>query len=116
CCRAALVQTTNRLRAGSMSNRDIIVIGGSSGATAPLKEILGRLPTDLPAAVFVVLHIPAQGIGILSTVASAASRLPVVQAASGMVIERGHIYLAVPDHHLLVYESHIMLGRGPREN
>jgi two-component system chemotaxis response regulator CheB len=99
-----------------MLNRDIIVIGGSSGATAPLKEILGRLPTDLPAAVFVVLHIPAQGIGILSTVASAASRLPVVQAESGMVIEQGHIYLAAPDHHLLVHESHIMLGRGPREN
>jgi two-component system chemotaxis response regulator CheB len=99
-----------------MLNRDIIVIGGSSGATVPLKEILGRLPTDLPAAVFVVLHIPAQGIGILSTVASAAARLPVVQAQNGMVIERGHIYLAAPDHHLLVHESHIMLGRGPREN
>jgi len=100
----------------SMVNRDVIVIGGSSGATAPLREILGRLPTDLPAAVFVVLHIPAQGIGLLSTVVTAAAGLPVVQAASGMVIERGHIYLAVPDHHLLVYESHIILGRGPREN
>jgi two-component system, chemotaxis family, protein-glutamate methylesterase/glutaminase len=99
-----------------MSNRDIIVIGGSAGATAPLKEILGRLPPDLPAAVFVVLHIPAQGIGILSTVASAASRLPVVQAESGMVIENAHIYLAAPDHHLLLFEHHMMLGRGPREN
>jgi two-component system chemotaxis response regulator CheB len=99
-----------------MSNRDIIVIGGSAGATAPLKEILGRLPADLPAAVFVVLHIPAQGIGILSTVASAASRLPVVQAESGMIIKNGNIYLAVPDHHLLLRESHMMLGRGPREN
>jgi two-component system chemotaxis response regulator CheB len=99
-----------------MSNRDIIVIGGSAGATAPLKDILGRLPIDLPAAVFIVLHIPSQGIGILSTVASAASRLPVVQAKSGMVIRNGHIYLAAPDHHLLLFESHIMLGRGPREN
>jgi two-component system chemotaxis response regulator CheB len=99
-----------------MSNRDIIVIGGSSGATAPLREIFGRLPLDLPAAVFVVLHIPAQGIGILSTVASAASKLPVVQAESGMIIRNGHIYLAAPDHHLLLRESHIMLGRGPREN
>lgn len=99
-----------------MANRDIIVIGGSAGATAPLKEILGRLPKDLPAAVFVVLHIPAQGIGILSTVASAASRLPVVQAKSGMVIERGHIYLGAPDHHLLIYKDHMMLRRGPREN
>jgi two-component system, chemotaxis family, protein-glutamate methylesterase/glutaminase len=99
-----------------MSNRDIIVIGGSSGATAPLKEILGRIPADLPAAVFVVLHIPAHGIGILSTVAGAASRLPVVQAESGMVIENGRIYLPAPDHHLLLRQSHIMLGRGPREN
>jgi two-component system chemotaxis response regulator CheB len=99
-----------------MSNRDIIVIGGSSGATAPLKEILGQLPIDLPAAVFIVLHIPSRGIGILSTVASAAGRLPVVQAKNGMVIENGHIYLAAPDHHLLLSDSHIMLGRGPREN
>jgi two-component system, chemotaxis family, protein-glutamate methylesterase/glutaminase len=99
-----------------MSNRDIIVIGGSSGATAPLKDILGRLPKDLPAAVFVVRHIPAHGTGILSTVMSGFSRLPVVQAENGMVIENGHIYLAAPDHHLLVYESHVMLGRGPREN
>ncbi len=74
-----------------MGNRDIIVIGGSSGATAPLKEILGRMPADLPASVFVVLHIPTHGIGILSTVASAASRLPVLQAESGMVIQNSHI-------------------------
>jgi two-component system chemotaxis response regulator CheB len=49
-------------------------------------------------------------------VASAASKLPVVQAESGMIIRNGHIYLAAPDHHLLLRESHIMLGRGPREN
>src|SRR5215475_10317457 len=99
-----------------MSNRDIIVIGGSAGATAPLKQILSRLPVDLPAAVFIVLHIPAQGIGILSTVASSAGKLPVRQAESGMVIENGHVYLAAPDHHLLLAQDHLMLGRGPREN
>ena len=99
-----------------MANRDIIVIGGSSGAAAPLREIVGRMPADLPAAVFVVLHISPEGIGVLSTVASATSRLPVLQAESGMVIQSGRIYLAAPDHHLLLRESHIMLGRGPREN
>ncbi|VIO65143.1 Chemotaxis response regulator protein-glutamate methylesterase [Bradyrhizobium ivorense] len=99
-----------------MQNRDIIVIGGSAGATAPLRDLLGRLPADLPAAVFIVLHIPAHGIGILSTVASAAGKLPVRQAASGMVIENGHVYLAAPDHHLMIHDGHIMLGRGPREN
>ena len=99
-----------------MSNRDIIVIGGSAGASAPLKAILAKLPPDLPAAIFIVLHIPAQGIGILSTVASSATKLPVRQAESGMIIENGHVYLAAPDRHLLLYESHVMLGNGPREN
>jgi two-component system chemotaxis response regulator CheB len=33
-----------------------------------------------------------------------------------MVIENGHVYLGAPDHHLLIFENHIMLGRGPREN
>jgi two-component system, chemotaxis family, protein-glutamate methylesterase/glutaminase len=101
---------------GSMSNRDIIVIGGSAGATAPLKQILGRLSPDLPAAIFIVLHIPAQGIGILSTVARAAGKLPVHEAENGMAFEHGHVYLAAPDHHLLLSGRHVLLGRGPREN
>ena len=99
-----------------MSNRDIIVIGGSSGATAPLKTILGALPPDLPAAVFIVLHIPARSIGILATVASAAGSLPVHPAVDGMTIENGNVYLAVPDHHLILTKGRIRLGRGPREN
>ncbi|WP_414473116.1 chemotaxis protein CheB [Microvirga sp. M2] len=97
-------------------NRDIIVIGGSSGATAPLKAILGALPADLPAAVFIVMHIPARSIGILSTVASAAGSLPVRQATDGMLIEQGNVYLAAPDHHLILTKGHMRLGRGPREN
>ena len=101
---------------GHIGNRDIVCIGGSSGATAPLKAILGALPPDLPAAVFVVLHIPARSIGILATVASAAGRLPVRQAEDGMAIEPGHVYLAVPDHHIIVAKGRLMLGRGPREN
>lgn len=99
-----------------MPNRDIIVIGGSSGATAPLKDILGRLPADVRAAIFIVLHIPARGIGILATVASAAGRLPVKQAVHGLPIEHGTIYLAAPDHHLMIEDGRLALGRGPREN
>lgn len=99
-----------------MKNRDIIVIGGSSGATAPLKAILGALPEDLPAAILVVIHIPARSLGLLATVASAATRLPVHPAADGMPIAPGNVYLAVPDHHLIVTNGQIRLGRGPREN
>lgn len=99
-----------------MDNRDIIVIGGSAGATTPLKSILGGLPRGLPAAVFVVLHIPARSIGILATVTQAASHMTVLPAEDGMEIRPGHIYLGVPDRHLLLADGRILLGRGPREN
>jgi two-component system, chemotaxis family, protein-glutamate methylesterase/glutaminase len=44
--------------------RDIFVIGASAGGIDPLIALVERLPADLPAAVFVVLHIvprPAAG-------------------------------------------------------
>jgi two-component system chemotaxis response regulator CheB len=104
------------LEPSRISNRDIVVIGGSSGATAPLKEILSRLPVSLEAAVFIVLHIPARSTGMLALVASAAGPLPVFQAEDRMPIQSGHIYIAAPDHHLLVADGHMRLGRGPREN
>ena len=99
-----------------MGNRDIIVIGGSAGALVPLRAILQSLPPDLPAAVLIVLHIPSHGTGMLATLASIASALPVRQAVDGMTIERGHIYAAAPDHHLLIHDGRILLGHGPREN
>ncbi|MFB0487992.1 two-component system chemotaxis response regulator CheB [Methylobacterium sp. OAE515] len=99
-----------------MTNRDIIVIGGSSGATLPLKTILGTLPKDLPAAVFVVVHIPARSLGLLATVTAAAAHMPVHPAADGMAVTPGNIYLGVPDYHLILADGRIRLGRGPREN
>lgn len=72
-----------------MSNRDIIVIGGSAGTTAAFEEMPNQLPNDLPAAVFPVLDIPRQGVEILTKAASNAARLPVHRAESRMAIRKG---------------------------
>jgi two-component system chemotaxis response regulator CheB len=37
-------------------NRDIVAIGASAGGVEALRSIAHRLPPDLPAAVFAVLH------------------------------------------------------------
>lgn len=99
-----------------MTNRDLVVIGGSAGATGPLKMILQALPADLPAALAIVLHIPSNSTGIFTLVASAAASLPVQPAQDGAALERGTIYLAPPDRHLLIIDGRIRLGNGPREN
>jgi len=42
-----------------VAKRDIIVIGASAGGVQALTNLVADLPADLPAAVFIVLHIPA---------------------------------------------------------
>ena len=43
-----------------MVGHDIIVIGASAGGIEPLLHLVSALPPDLPAAILVVLHIPAE--------------------------------------------------------
>lgn len=97
-------------------NCDIVVIGGSAGSTAPLKALLGRLPAEIPAAILIVLHMPAQGRGMLSATLGAVTAIPVRQAEDDMPVEHGRIYIAAPDAHLLLIDGVLRLGRGPREN
>jgi len=48
--------------------------------------------------------------------ATALVLLVAASAFSPTYFAPGHIYLAVPDHHLIVADGHMKLGRGPREN
>jgi two-component system chemotaxis response regulator CheB len=99
-----------------MTNRDIVVIGGSAGALAALKALLPDLPGDLSAAVFVVVHIGATTHSVLPEILSRAGPLPAQAARDGARFERGRIYVAPPDRHLLLDRGRIALRRGPREN
>ncbi len=99
-----------------MSNRDLVVIGGSTGAIRPLRTLLSSLPAGFPAAVAVTIHMPAAGSGIFTAVASSAGQLPVETATDGTKLEPGKVYLASPDRHLIITDGHCRLGNGPREN
>lgn len=97
------------------SSNKIIVIGASTGGLSALKQIFSALPADLPAPVFVVLHIgPAES--VLPRVLGAKCRLPVQHATDGAAFEGGRIYVAPPDHHLVLERDRMRLSRSAREN
>jgi two-component system chemotaxis response regulator CheB len=101
----------------SMFPKEVIVIGTSMGGIEALKTIVAGLPPDFSAAVCIVLHVGAHGLGLLPEILHRAGPLPASNARDGQEIEAGHIYVAPADHHLLVESSgHLRLSHGPKEN
>ena len=99
-----------------MATRDIIVVGASAGGVQALSKLVSDLRPNLPAAVFIVLHIPANPPSLLPGILSRDSRLPVDHAVDGNKIERGKVYVAPPNRHLLIEKDHVRLVHGPKEN
>src|ERR1044072_8559223 len=99
-----------------MAIRDTIVIGASAGGVQALSTVVGDLPANLPAAVFIVLHIPAEKPSLLPEILARSSQLPVKHPTSGERIRAGRIYAAPPDQHLLIEGEHVLLVHGPKEN
>jgi two-component system chemotaxis response regulator CheB len=94
----------------------LVVVGASAGGVEALREFAAGLPADLPAAVLVVLHLPAGGASALASILARSGPLPAVSATHGTRLVAGQICTAVPDRHLLIDDSHMVLSRGPTEN
>lgn len=99
-----------------MAGHGIIVIGASTGGVAALTQLVQGFPSNLPASVFIVVHTPAHLPCCLPQILQGYSHLPASHAVDGAVIEQGHIYIAPPDHHLLVQQEYMCVVFGPKEN
>jgi len=99
-----------------MAHRDIVVVGASAGGVEALGGLVRELPADLPAALFVVLHLAAEHKSVLPRILSSAGSMPAKHARDGEPILPGRIYVARPDHHLTVHDTHVRVVKGPREN
>lgn len=99
-----------------MQKHDILVIGASAGGVEAIKQLVQALPKDLPAAIFVVIHIPARGRSRLPEIINRFGALPACHPQDGDLIQHGRIYVAPPDYHLIVKNGYIRLTRGPKEN
>jgi two-component system, chemotaxis family, protein-glutamate methylesterase/glutaminase len=99
-----------------MAQRDIVVIGASTGGVELLLDLVSELPEKLPAALFVVLHTAPGYLSSLPELLSGRGALPAVHPQHGDPISPGRIYVAPPDNHLLVRSGFVEVVRGPKEN
>ena len=80
----------------------VIAIAASSGGLAALSEVLRTLPATLPAAILVLQHLAPDQRSHLTEILADRTALAVRQAAQGMRLEHGVVYVAPPGAHLLV--------------
>lgn len=93
----------------------VIVIGTSAGGVPALLQLTQDLPADLDAAVLIVLHVGAHP-SLLPELLRMRCQWNVVHAQDGEPPVAGTIYVAPPDHHLLLEARQLRLTRGPKEN
>lgn len=99
-----------------MLNPDIIVIGASAGGVEALTQLISKLPADLSASLFVVVHFPSDSTSVLPNILARRGRLKALHPQDYEVIKPSHIYVGPPDYHLALEFGRIRLTRGPREN
>lgn len=99
-----------------MKKPDIVVIGASAGGLEAFEKLVSQLPPDFPAAIFIVWHISPNHPSLLPQILGRVASLAVTHAVDQEPIKQGHVYIAPPDHHLLVERGVVRLSHGPKEN
>ncbi len=94
----------------------VVAIGGSAGALSGLKRIAEDLPADVPAAVFVATHVPADGISAMPHILSRCGALFATHAIDGAPITPGRIFIAPPNFHLILERNVMRVVDTAREN
>lgn len=100
----------------SDGQRTLVVMGASAGGVETLRRVVADLPTDLGAAVCVVLHISPGAPSALASILGRAGSLPCRAVADHEELRAGEILVAPPDRHVVIQDGHVVLSSGPREN
>jgi two-component system, chemotaxis family, protein-glutamate methylesterase/glutaminase len=80
---------------------DIVVIGTSTGGPQALKAVIPLLDADFPVPVAVVLHMPIGYTAMYAQKLDELSKLRVIEARGGEVVEHGTVFLAPAGRHLV---------------
>lgn len=108
------------LRAMPREIPQAIAIGSSTGGPQALFSVLAKLPASVTQPIFITQHMPATFTAILAEHLTRMSGRPAREAVDGEQVERGRIYVAPGDFHMVVQaqgpQRVIRLTKEPPEN
>jgi two-component system, chemotaxis family, protein-glutamate methylesterase/glutaminase len=81
---------------------DVVAVASSAGGLKALTEVLSPLRSDFPAAVVIVQHLDPRHRSLMAEILDRCSELPVNQVEGGEALQRGTVFIAPPDNHVLV--------------
>ncbi|MGB3403235.1 MAG: chemotaxis protein CheB [Microcoleaceae cyanobacterium] len=81
---------------------DIVAVAASAGGLNALTQVLSDLPAQFPAAVVVVQHLDPNHRSLIANILSRHTPMQVKQAEEEDNLSPGTVYIAPPNHHLLV--------------
>ncbi|GID96873.1 chemotaxis response regulator protein-glutamate methylesterase [Amorphoplanes digitatis] len=108
------------VRRGPPVRVDILAIGSSTGGPDALTKVLQAMPSDLPVPIVVTQHMPPVFTKMFAERLDRSTPLRVVEAADGMELTPGTVYIAPGDKHLVLQRRNtstlIQLSGAPPEN
>jgi two-component system chemotaxis response regulator CheB len=94
------VQPVSNTPRGSL--KYIVAIGTSTGGPRALQEVLVKIPSNIPAAILIVQHMPPGFTKSLSARLDSLSDINVKEAEEGDILKPGWAYVAPGDFHMVV--------------
>jgi two-component system chemotaxis response regulator CheB len=98
----AHLASQGRFPASRSRSFPVIAMAASAGGLKALSVILGGLPANFPAAIAIVMHLSPAHKSILAEILNGRTQLVVKQAQTGDILRRGTVFVAPPNHHLMV--------------
>jgi two-component system chemotaxis response regulator CheB len=98
----------------------VLLVGSSTGGPDALERVLSQLPADFPLPILVVQHMPVGFTRLLAERLTARTELSAAEAAPGVALLPGQIWVAPGDYHLALRQSAgvvtLQTNREPPEN
>jgi two-component system, chemotaxis family, protein-glutamate methylesterase/glutaminase len=81
---------------------EVVALAASAGGLKALSEVLAPIPADFRVPIVLVQHLDRSHRSLMAEILGRRTALEVRQAADGDRLHAGGVWVAPPDHHLLV--------------